>query len=166
MSEAKETLKAIRAANVESRKEALRSGPEYNAGGCSPLLWHDQVFGYEIEPSGTVVCDEPLYVGATQNGLDVVIVASHANKTPVSFAAGASITLKTLVADQPDGTFVETGPSVCVVAPAAGIAAEADQLAARLPLADMEGKYVKIKLVFAGTITGGTVDAALHYLAR
>lgn len=150
----------------ELRASGLRGGPIYRESESSPLVWYDQVFAREITPSGSVSATEPLLVGATQNGLDVILVASHANAGKLSVPSGATITLKTLVADSPDGTFQAIGPSYCVEAPTEGISADPDELVARFPIGNFKKQWLKITLVFTGSITGGKIDAALSYVAR
>lgn len=150
----------------EKHMAGLRHGPCYAPGESAPLLWHDQVFERGITPSGTVICGEALRVGNTQNGLDVILVGSHANSGPVTAASGATITLYTLQADSPRGTFEEVGPSICLKAPTEGISADRDHLLARIPLGNFRKPWLKVKLEFSGTISGGLVDAALSYAGR
>ena len=150
----------------ELRKSGLRGGPEYRENEPAPLVWHDQVFQREIAPSGSVDCEEALLCGATQNGLDVILVASHQNEGPLTIAEGATVTLKTLVADSPEGPFKASGPSICAQAPEGGISVDPDQLALRLPIGNMKKQWLKITLEFAGDIAGGTLDAALSLVAR
>ena len=119
-----EILDGIRAAKEERLRQGLRSGPVY---GEAPLVWHDQVFGREETPAGTISCRQALRVG-TQNALDVIVVASHKNgNKPLVVARGASLTLTLLQADAVDGKFEEVGPTVCVTA------AEATNIEAGLP---------------------------------
>ena len=148
------------------RKRGLRNGPEYHENESAPLGWYDQVFERDIAPTGSLTCEEALLVGGTQNGLDVILVGSHSNKGPVSIASGATITLKTLIADNPDGPFIATGPSLCVAAPAEGIACEPDALAVRFAIGNFKKQWLKISLEFSGTISGGTFDAALGFVPR
>lgn len=148
------------------REAARRSGPVYNPDNSAPGLWFDQFFRKEITPSGTVECEKALRAGGTQNGLDVILVASHRNGAPVRIAAGATITLTTFTAEEPDGAFEATGPAICVTAPSGGISAETDMLVARFAIGNFRKPWLKIKLAFSGSITGGKVDAALGYAAR
>ena len=152
---------------LKRRREAgLRHGPCYSEGESAPLVWHDQVFERQISPAGAVTCRQALRAGSTQNGLDVILVASHANTGKLSAASGATITLTLLQADKMDGDFSEVGPTICVKAPAEGIAAEPDHLLARYPLPNFTKPWLKVKLEFAGTISGGKCDCALSYVAR
>ena len=150
----------------ELRKSGLRGGPEYAENEAHPLVWHDQVFEREISPSGVADCAKALAAGSTQNGLDVILVASHANEGDLEFPAGATITLKTLVSDDPEGEFKAIGPSYCVTAPEEGIKCQPDGLVARFPIGNFKKLWLKISLEFGGEISGGTVDAALSYVAR
>ena len=153
-------------ADQERLKSGLRHGPCYSEGESAPLVWYDQVFERKISPAGTITCENALRVGSTQNGLDVILVGSHANQGPISAASGATVTLTMQQADAPDGTFTGIGPSICVKAPAEGISADPDHLFVRFPIGNFSKPWLKIKLEFAGSITGGTLDAALSYVAR
>lgn len=150
----------------ELRRAGLRGGPEYADNESAPLVWYDQVFDREIEPSGTVYCPKALAVGGTQNGLDVILVASHDNSGDLVFPSGSSITLKTRVGDNPEGPFQASGPSLCVIAPSEGIKCPPDGLAVRFAIGNFKKMWMKITLEFSGSISGGTVDAALSYVAR
>ena len=157
-----EILDAIRAAKEERLRQGLRSGPVY---GEAPLVWHDQVFGREETPTGTISCKQALRVGATQNSLDVIVVASHKNgNKPLVVARGASLTLTLLQADAVDGKFEEVGPTVCVTANEA-TNIEADCLVARFAIGNMTKPWAKVKLDVSG-VTGGLIDVALGYVAR
>ena len=147
-------------------KSGLRHGPCYSEGEAAPLVWHDQCFARAITPAGSVTCSQPLRVGSTQNSLDVLLVASHANTGKINAASGATITLTLIQADSEDGTFSEVGPTICVKAPTEGIAAEPDHTLARFPIGNFQKAWLKVKLEFSGTITGGTCDCALSYVAR
>jgi len=162
----KEFLEGARAAKEERLRMGLRSGPMYCGDQPRPLIWHDQVFGRELETSGTVEGENALRVGATQNGLDVVIVASHANTGPLTVAEGASFTVIMLEADAADGTFEEVGPSVCVTAPAGGLEVDPDMLVARFAVGNMRKPWAKVKVTVNGTVGGGLMDVALAYTAR
>lgn len=151
---------------AELKRAGLRSGPEYNENESAPLVWYDQLFEREATPTGTVKCTQPLRVGSNQNGLDVILVASHANEGELVFPAGATITCKTLGADSLDETFAEIGPSICFSAPTGGIAVEPDHLVCRFPLSNLKKIWVKVELAFTGSVTGGTVDCGLGYIAR
>lgn len=147
-------------------ESGLRHGPCYSEGESAPLIWHDQVFAREVVPAGTVTCPTPLRAGSTQNGLDILLVASHANEANLQAAAGATVTLTLLQGDDPDGTFSEVGPTICVKAPSEGIMAEPDHTFARFPLGNFSKPWLKVKVDFSGTITGGNCDVALSYVAR
>lgn len=157
-----EFLDGIRAAKEERLRQGLRSGPVY---GEAPLVWHDQVFGREETPAGTISCKQALRVGAMQNSLDVLVVASHKNgNNPLVVAKGASLTLTLLQADAVDGKFEEVGPTVCVTATEA-TNVEADCLVARFAIGNMTKPWAKVKLDVSG-VTGGLIDVALGYVAR
>ncbi len=157
-----EFLDGQRAAKDERLRQGLRSGPVY---GEAPLVWYDQVFGREETPTGTINCKQALRVGATQNALDVIVVASHKNGAkPLVVAKGASLTLTLLQADAVDGKFEEVGPTVCVTANEA-TNVEADCLVARFAIGNMTKPWAKVKLDVSG-VTGGLIDVALGYVAR
>ena len=141
-------------------------GPCFAEPGGRPLIWHDQIFQAGITPSGTVTCTQALRVGATQNGLDIILVGSHTNTGDITAASGATITVTLLQADAIDGTYTEVGPTICVKAPTEGIRAEPCCLFARFPLGNFSKAWLKAKLEFTGTISGGKVDCALSYVAR
>lgn len=162
----KEFDKALRNSWEERRRLSQRSGPRYNDPESDPLIWYDQIWEREITPSGTVNGTYALRVGGTQNALDVILVGSHANTGAVQAASGATVTLMCLQADSEDGTFEAVGPSYCVTAPTEGIKADPDALFCRIPIGNFRKPWLKIKLVFSGTISGGTLDAALSYQAR
>lgn len=150
----------------DKARQARRGGPRYNDPETDPLVWYDQVFERELTPSGIVNCGKALGVGATQNGLDVLLIGSHANAGKVSAAAGATVTLVTLQADERDGEYEAVGPSLCVTAPEEGISAEADSLFCRLPLGNFRKPWLKIRLTFSGSISGGSLDAVRGYVPR
>lgn len=158
-----EFLETARAAKEERLRQGLRSGPVY---GEAPLVWYDQVFGREISPAGEVECAQALRVGSTQNALDVIFVASHANEGVLKVAEGTTITVIMLEGDKPGGEFTEVGPSICVKAPAGGLEVEPDCLVARFALGNMNKPWAKCRVKIEGGITGGTVDVALGYVAR
>lgn len=161
-----EFLEGARAARSERLRAGRRNGPSYCGDNPRPLIWHDQVFGRELAPAGDLECPEALRVGATQNSLDVAIVASHANAGPLSVPEGASLTVIPLQGDTAEGGFAEVGPSVCVTAPAGGLTVEPDMLLARFALGGMQKPWCKVKLSIDGAITGGLIDVALAYTAR
>ena len=163
---AEEFKQLAKEAHFKRHMEGRRHGPCYSEGESAPLVWHDQVFEREITPDGTLICETPLRVGATHNGLDVILVASHANTADLIAASGATVTFNTLQADTPMGPFEAVGPSICVTAPAEGISAEPDHLFVRVPLGNFKKPWLKLKLEFSGSISGGQVDAALSYAAR
>lgn len=157
-----EILDGIRAAKEGRLRQGLRSGPVY---GEAPLVWHDQVFGREETPAGTISCKQALRVGAMQNSLDVLVVASHKNgDKPLVVAKGGSLTLTLLQADAVDGKFEEVGPTVCVTANEA-TNVESDCLVARFAIGNMTKPWAKVKLDVSG-VTGGLIDVALGYVAR
>lgn len=156
-------LKSLRDAKAERIKSGLAAGPSYGSG---PLIWFDQVFSRDAKLSGTIESDFALRVGATQNSLDVAIVASDLNKADLQIPAAATLTLTLLQGDTADGAFEEVGPTICVTAPAAGISAAPGCLVARFALGNMCKPWCKVKLVVAGECSGGTVDIGLAYKAR
>lgn len=161
-----EFLEAARLAKEELRRTGRRTGPAYCADGPRPLVWYDQVFARELVPAGDVECPGALRVGATQNGLDVVLVASHANEGNLTVDAGTGITMVLSESDSATGTFEEVGPSVCVTAPDGGLSIEPDALVARFALGNMKKPWCKVKLNFNGAVSGGTLDVALAYTPR
>lgn len=148
------------------REAAMRHGPCYSPGESAPLVWHDQVFEREIAPSGSITCKNALRVGSTRNALDIILVGSHSNTADLMAASGATITLTLLQADDPEGTFLEVGPTICVKAPTEGIRAEPDHTLARFSIGNFTKPWLKAKLDFSGTISGGKCDCALSYVAR
>lgn len=161
-----EFLEGARAARDQRLRAGRRAGPSYCGDSPRPLVWHDQVFGRELAPAGDLECPEALRVGATQNSLDVVLVASHANAGPLNVPEGSSLTVILLQGDTADGSFAEVGPSVCVTAPAGGLNVEPDGLVARFALGNMSKPWCKVKVSIDGAVTGGLMDVALAYAAR
>ncbi len=163
----KDFLEAGRLARQERLRIGLRSGPVYNGSGGAPLIWYDQVFVREATPAGTVESEHALRVGATQNSLDVLLAASHANAGPLVVPAGTMLTLGLLEADTEDGPFTAVGPTVCVTAPEGGLSVDPDLCVARFALGTMTKPWCKVTLtVDGGEISGGTVDVALAYVPR
>lgn len=147
-------------------RRGLRGGPEYRGDESAPLVWYDQLFARAFTPSGTVQAPKALRAGATQNGLDVILVASHENEEDLAIAAGSTITLTTLEGDGPDDDFTPVGPAICVTAPDDGIKCAPDMLAARFAIGNFKKPWLKVELEFSGTISGGTMDCGLGYVAR
>lgn len=144
-----------------------RSGPGYVSDDeCKPLVWYDQCFERGITPAGTVNCSRALRVGSTLNGLDVMLVASNGNASQLKIAAGGTITFSFLQGDTMDGPFEEVGPSICVKAPAGGMSVEPDGLVVKVSPGNFKKPWLKVKLEFAGAISGGAVDCALAYQPR
>lgn len=162
----KEFMASARGAYQERLVRGQDVGPSYGEPESSPVVWYDQAFEMLFEPSGSVECERALLAGATQNGLDVILVASASNEAEVNCAAGATITLKTLQGDGPEGPFEAVGGSVCVTAPDEGILAEPGGLVARFAVGNFRKQWLKVSLEFGGSITGGKVDCALSYVAR
>ena len=156
-------LKSLRNAKRERIKSGLSAGPSYGSG---PLVWYDQIFARDVALAGTIESEFALRVGATQNSLDVAIVASHLNKADLTIAAGATLTLTLLQGDTADGEFVEVGPTICATAPAEGITAAPGGHVFRFALGNMCKPWCKVKLVVAGECGPGTVDLGLAYKAR
>lgn len=159
----KEYLDGRRLAASERERFGRASGPAF---GNTPLVWGDQLFGFELEPTGTVEPENALRVGATQNGLDVIIVASHANDGDLTISAGCKLTLDIMQSDTVNGVFEEVGPSICITAPAGGLVIGRGELVARFALGNMSKPWAKVKLTIDGTISGGNIDIALAYVAR
>lgn len=155
----------LRRQAVRERMDAGRDpGPAY--GNVRPLLWYDQFFASALPLVDTVDCPVALRVGNTQNALDIVVVANHANTEDLVVPEGTSITLVLLESDSPDAVFTERGPSFCVVAPSGGMSAEPGSLLLRFPAGCMEKPWCKVRLVVNGTVSGGVVDVALAYRPR
>lgn len=166
-------FEALKAQNKKERlASGLRHGPCYSGKGDDNFgAWYDQFFQKNIAPAGEQVLAESLRVGSTQQGLEVVLLASHANTGKVVAPAGSTITLITLQADSAEGAFEEIGPSICIKAPADGITAAADHVLARFAIGNFSRPWLKIKLSFApnssgGAISGGKIDACLGYQPR
>ena len=150
-------LASVHAAKEDLLRRGRRSGPVY---GETPLIWHDQVFAREQTPAGTIECPQALRIGATQNALDVIVVASHKNgDAPLSVARGATLTLDLYQADKVDGDFEEVGPTICITAKEA-MQVMADCLVFRFAIGNMTKPWAKVKLACTG-ISGGLVDVAL-----
>lgn len=162
----KEFAASLKKAKEARLKSGLRHGPCYSTPESAPLVWFDQVFERGLTPAGTVACEKALRVGATQNGLDIILVASHDNVTALTAASGATITATLMQADEIDGEYSEVGPTICVKAPKEGISADQDHLLARFAIGNFAKPWLKVKLTFEGTITGGKLDCALSYVAR
>lgn len=159
----KDYLEGRRQAAEERVRFGLASGPAF---GNMPLVWGDQLFGWELVPTGTLEPETALRVGATQNGLDVLLVASHSNEGDLTVSAGCKLTLELMHGDTADAKFEEVGPSVCITAPAEGLTIGRDELIARFALGNMVKPWAKVKLTVDGTISGGKIDIALGYVAR
>lgn len=151
------------AAKKIRRQAGLRGGPAF---GDHPLIWFDQIFGAGLAPQGVVDCPQPLRVGSTRQGLNVVIVANPKNESDVAVAPGATITLSLMQADGVDGAFEDVGPTICVKCGPEGKTVEPDGLIARFALGDFDKPWLKVRLEFAGSVSGGLVDCALGYAAR
>lgn len=153
-------------------KRGLRSGPVYGGdGGNAPALWHDNIFERGIEPSGEVECATALQAGRNANGLNIVLIASHANEEPLVVPAGATVTLKFEQSAKEDGPYEAVGPTICWEAPAGGIKVDPDGLLLEVAAPQREKRlgaapWLKLKCGFSGSITGGKVDAALAYVPR
>lgn len=156
-------MKALRDAKKERVRSSLAAGPSYRGG---PLMWFDQAFARDVALSGTIESECALRAGATQNSLDVSIVASHLNESDLIIPAGATLTLTLLQGDSADGEFAEVGPSICATAPADGITAGPGELVFRFALGNMRRPWAKVRLVVAGECGPGTVDIGLAYKAR
>lgn len=145
---------------------ASRSGPVYSGGASSFTPWYDQLFDIDIEPVGSVSCVQALRVGATRQSLEVVLLASHANTSPILFPAGSTITVSYMQGESEEGTFEDVGPTICVKAPNNGMEIEPDHVVARFPLPDFAKPWTMVNLEFSGAITGGKLDCALNFIAR
>lgn len=146
-------------------KRGQRSGPRFSMT-PQPLIWHDQVFGRGIEPTGTVNCPQALRVGSTLNSLDVVLVAANENDGPLLIPAGSTITMSFMQGNSEDGAFEAVGPTICIKAPAAGMEVEPDGLVARFPAGNFTKPWLMVSVEFSGAITGGKVDCALSFMPR
>lgn len=142
-------------------------GPSYVGDGkFKPTVWHNQKFASRIEPLGTVNCPQALSVGRTLNALDVMLIASATNESPVLFPAGSTITMTFLQSDEEEGVYEEVGPTICVMAPASGKSAEAGEIIARFPMEDFSKPWLMVTLEFSGSISGGLCDCILSYTPR
>lgn len=153
--------------SMESRRRNTRTaGLAWAEPESAPLKWYDQAFEREITPAGNVACAQALRVGSTQNGLDVILAANINNEGPLTAAAGATVTFTFLQADERDGQYSEVGPTICVKAPADGISAEPGMTFFRASPGNFRKPWLKVKLAFDGTFTGGKLDCFLSYAAR
>ena len=150
----------------ERRERGKRLGPCYHPGGLSFTPFFDQYFERDMEPVGTVACRQPLRVGATQGGLEVMLLASPLNTENVVFPAGSTITISYLQGDSEDGPFEDVGPTVCVKAPLEGMEAGPCHSLVQLPLPNFKKPWLMVNLEFAGAITGGKLDCILNLAAR
>lgn len=151
----------------ELPKRGLRSGPFYQSDyGTAAAPWYDNVFDRKLTPSGTVKCKMPLQVGHANNALDVVLLASHANEGDLTIPAGSTITIKFKQSDSRDGAYEDVGPTICQTAPTGGFKVRPDSEVARFCAHRFSKQWVKVELIFTGSITGGTVDCALAYMPR
>lgn len=125
--------------------------------------WWDQYFEMEVNPAGTHTCATPLRFGQTHYRLDIVLIASSQNNTPIHINKGTQITVSLEQADQPDGQFEELGPSVCITA-GDDMDINRECPIFRFHLGDSVKAWVKPKIEFGAGITGGTVDVALGYI--
>lgn len=145
---------------------ARRAGPCYCGAGVSITPFHDQHFGLDLEPVGVVNCPRPLRVGAVNQGLEVMLLASPGNADTLIIPAGSTVTMTFLQGDAEDGTFEDVGPSICVKAPADGMQAEPCHCVCRFPLPNFSKPWLMVSLEFAGAITGGKVDCVLNLMPR
>lgn len=159
-------LSDIRQTKEEVINSGRSCGPMYSENhGGAPLKWYDQCFERGFAPAGTVNCSQALRVGATQQGLSIILAASHANTAPVVAAAGGTITLTLYQGDTQDGTFEEVGPTICQTSPPEGIQAEPCMEFARFAIGNFKKPWLKVKFDFT-SCSGGKLDCALHYEAR
>lgn len=155
-------LDAAYKARIDSGKSV---GPTYSKKG-QPARWYQQVFERALTPADTVECAEPQRVGSTMGALNIALVGNASNTEAVVAASGATITAILLQSDKHDGVYEEVGPTICVKAPADGMSADPGMLLCRFALGDFNKPWLKVKLVFAGTIAGGTLDCILDYNPR
>lgn len=157
----------LRRDSLENRRRNTRTaGIAWEDPESAPLKWYDQAFDREITPAGTVSCAQALRAGSTQNALDVILVANINNEGPLTAAAGATVTFTFQQADERDGEYTEVGPTICVRAPNDGISADPGMTFFRAPAGNFRKPWLRVKLAFDGTITGGTLDCFLSYAAR
>lgn len=159
-------LEQMRAAKTARQQAGLSSGPSYQGSKPKPIVWFDQLFETGAEPSGSVACSTPLRVGATQNQLDIVIVASHGNTGALSVPAGATIAAALYQSDSADGEFEACGPVITATVPEGGFSVDPDGLVIRIPVGNMTKAWLKPTITFTGVILGGTVDIALSFMPR
>lgn len=155
-------------ANAARRHNVARGadgGPRYCPQG-NPTLWHNQIFFEGKTPEGTISPDRALRAGSSQNGVDLALVGSPQNTEDVVCAADSTITISFEHSDSADGEFTEAGPTICFTAPEAGMKAGPGETLCRLPLVVSPLPWIKCKVVFSGTISGGLLDCGLVYTPR
>lgn len=159
-----EFLEAARKAKARVRELGKAAGPSYGQGNTS--LWHDQIFGADIKPEGTVDLPIPLRVGSHNGGLYAALNVMANAEEPCVFAEGATVTFTFKMAKDEEGPYSEVGPTVCMKAPEGGISGEAGDTLFRIALPDFQLPYVTVSLEFSGTITGGNLICGLGMAAR
>lgn len=167
---------AISAKDFEEGRQAFASelarrgrgaGPRYcGEGAGSATAWYDQYFGRDFEPAGTVNCPQALRVGSTQAALDVVVKASVGNESELLIPAGSTMTMRFMQGESEKGIFEDVGPSVCIKAPASGLAVEPGMVAFRFPAGNFTKPWLMVSVEFSGAISGGKVDCCLGYVPR
>lgn len=145
-------------------KQGASAGPTYNPGNVS--LWADQIFEYDITPSGSVTCENVLRAGATSQALSCALVASMDNAGTLTVPKNGTITFEFEISETEDGTFQNIGPTICLTAPEGGMTAKPGDTLCRVALPDFPLPWLKLKLTFTGSISGGTLAAGLAYAAR
>ena len=157
---------AYRAAKKVRQRSGLSSGPVYQGDKPAPIVWFDQIFEQEAEPTGTVQCSKALRVGSTQNQLDVVVVASHGNASKLSCPDGGTISVTMYQSASADGEFEACGPVITATIPSGGLSVDPDGLVVRIPVGNMTKPWLKPSVTFTGVFSGGTVDVALSFMPR
>lgn len=148
-------------------EDSISVGPAYAGDGkFRPTVWHDQKFGWRLDPSGIVNCPQALDVGRTLGALDVMVIASATNTGPLQVAAGSTLTLTMTQGDREVGTFEDVGPTICVKAPVSGMKIEPGDIVARFAIGDFTKRWLMTSLEFTGAFTGGLVDCILSYNPR
>lgn len=160
-----EFLEAARKAKARLRELGKALGPSYSGDG-NVSLWHDQIFGVDINPSGKVDLPIPLVVGNANGGLFCALNVMPDAKADVVFSQGATVTFTFKMASQQEGPFEDVGPTVCMTAPEGGITRQPGDTVYKVFLPHFQKPWVAVGLEFSGTISGGNLICGLGLAAR
>lgn len=160
-----EFLEAARKAKAHIRSLGKSLGPCYSSGG-NTSLWYDQVFGADIEPDDTQALPVPLRVGSHSGGLYAALNVMPDAAAPCEFAEGSTVTFTFKMARDEAGPYSAVGPTICMKAPAGGLAVEPGDTVFRVALPDFPEPYVMVELEFSGTISGANLVCGLGLAAR